>query len=404
MRKQPIERNSELGKLMRNPVKTLVAGFDRYFLHQTWLFYRLVMLILLFIGFGLLTVLSSSNVDSIKASGNPFGGFQNQLLYVTIGLALLIFISTRSISLIDRFSKAFYAVSVIMQTSLLIPGVGVEVNGNKNWIRVFNYTIQPSEFMKLGMILIIAQILSQNRDRLWDFKSSGWPVLGYGFGSAIWVVAISKDLGTALVMIAIVFAMIFLAGMPWTHLAKFLLVAGVGVLGAVAFVPNRVLRIFAFIPTIFDPHQADWQSKHGMWALASGGLSGVGPGKSTLNWGWIPEIENDYIFANIAEEWGMLGALLVIVLFVLLGFYMRKIALNSGDDFSSLVTMGVMFWILIQAVINISVVLDLLPVLGVPLPLFSKGGSSIVALLMALGVVLAFERVQAPAASVSRRG
>ena len=403
VRKQPNQNVSGAKNFFRNPIKSLIAGFDSYFLHQTWLFYRLGMLILLFIGFGLLTVLSSSNVDSIKSSGNPFGGFQNQLLYVSIGLVFLVFISTRSISLIDRFSRAFLAVSVIMQTSLIIPGVGVEVNGNKNWIRVFNYTIQPSEFMKLGLILVIAQILSQNRDRLWDFRSAGRPVLLVGFGSASLVVAISKDLGTALVMIAIVFGMIFLAGMPWTHIAKFMLVAGVGVLLAVAFVPNRVLRIFAFLPTIFDPHKADWQSKHGMWALANGGLSGVGPGRSTLNWGWIPEIENDYIFANIAEEWGMLGALVVIFLFILLGRYMRKVAINGGDDYSSLVTMGIMFWILIQAVINIAVVLDLLPVLGVPLPLFSKGGSSIVAILMALGIVLAFERVQPPTAVGLRR-
>ena len=403
VRKQLSENSSGARNFFRNPIKTLIAGFDKYFLHQTWLFYRLVMLILLFIGFGLLTVLSSSNVDSIKSSGNPFGGFQNQLLYVSIGLVFLIFISTRSISLIDRFSRAFLAVSVIMQTSLIIPGVGVEVNGNKNWIRIFNYTIQPSEFMKLGLILVIAQILSSNRDRLWDFRSAGLPVLGVGFGSAAWVVAISKDLGTALVMIAIVFGMIFLAGMPWTHIAKFALVAGFGVLGAVVLVPNRVFRIFAFIPTVLDPHKADWQSKHGMWALANGGLSGVGPGRSTLNWGWIPEIENDYIFANIAEEWGMLGALVVIFLFILLGRYMRQVAINGSDDYSSLVTMGIMFWILIQAVINIAVVLDLLPVLGVPLPLFSKGGSSIVAILMALGVVLAFERVQAPTAVGLRR-
>jgi cell division protein FtsW len=122
-----------------------------------------------------------------------------------------------------------------------------------------------------------------------------------------------------------------------------------------------------------------------------------------LNWGWIPEVENDFIFANIAEEWGMLGALLVLFCFLLLGKYLRKIASNSNIAFASLAATGVMLWILLQALINIAVVLHLLPVLGVPLPLISKGGSSIVAVLMALGVVLAFERIQAPAVSSARR-
>jgi len=403
VRKQPNQNVSGAKNFFRNPIKAFWVWYDQDFLKQTGLFRRLVMLILLFIGFGLIIVLSSSNVDSIKTSGNPFGGFQNQLLYVSIGLTGLIFLATRSVDLIDRFSRLIFLVSFVAQTALLLPGVGVEVNGNKNWLRIFGFTVQPSEFMKLGLVLVIAQILSQNRDRLWDFRSAGLPILLVGFGSAGWVVLVSKDLGTALVMAAIVLGMIFLAGMPWVHISKFLLVGLLGIGFAVAFTHNRLLRILAFFPTIFDPHQADWQAKHGIWALANGGPLGVGPGKSTLNWGWIPEIENDYIFANISEEWGMLGSLLVIVLFILLGWFLYKIAQNGNADFTSFATIGIMFWILIQAVINVGVVLDLLPVLGVPLPLISKGGSSIVAVLMALGIVLAFERVQPPAAVGLRR-
>jgi cell division protein FtsW len=402
--KQGESNFSGLSNFFRSPVKSSIFWFDRYFLHQSKLFYRLVMLVLLLVGFGLITVLSSSNVVDIKQSGNPFSGVESQLTFAIIGLALMVFFSTRSVEWLESISKLAFYGGIGGQLLVMVPGVGVSVGGNTNWIRVFGQTVQPSEFLKIGLILHLAHLLGKHRDELWDFNTGPKQVLIAGFGAAGLVFLTSRDMGTALVFLIIVLGMAYLAGMPSTHFNKFLILTFGGVLVGALSSPSRVARIIAF----FQQGQstvdgADWQVKHGLWALANGGLFGVGPGNSTLNWGWIPEVENDFIFANIAEEWGMLGALLVLFCFLLLGKYLRKIASNSNIAFASLAATGVMLWILLQALINIAVVLHLLPVLGVPLPLISKGGSSIVAVLMALGVVLAFERIQAPAVSTARR-
>ena len=403
-KKRASNSSSAVREFFRSPLRSSIAMFDRYFLHQTNLFYRLVMLVLLLVGFGLITVLSSSNVVEIKQSGNPFGGLESQLLYAVIGLVLMIFLSTRSVQWLENISRFAFFGGLVLQLGVLVPGVGVSVGGNTNWIRIFGQTIQPSEFLKLGLVLILAQILGQYKDELWDFNTGAKQVLIYGFGSAFVVYATSRDMGTAIIFISIILGMCLLAGMPWNHLGKLVTLTVAGALiGSVANA-SRINRIIAFFQQgQSDIDGADWQVKHGIWALANGGVFGVGPGNSTLNWGWIPEVENDFIFANIGEEWGMLGAILVLFCFLMLGHFIRRVAFNNSYPFASMAAIGVMLWIIVQALVNIAVVLHLLPVLGVPLPLISKGGSSIVAVLMALGVVLAFERVQAPAVSRARR-
>ncbi len=402
--KQPKINLSGLGSFLRSPVKSSIFWFDRYFLHQSKQFYRLVMLVLLLVGFGLITVLSSSNVVDIKQSGNPFSGVGSQLTFALIGLVAMVLLSTRSVEWLESISKLAFYLGIFGQLLVLVPGVGVSVGGNTNWIRILGQTLQPSEFLKIGLVLYLAHLLGHYKDELWDFHTGAKQVMVAGFGAAGLVYLTSKDMGTALVFLVIVLGMTYLAGMPSQHFNKFLLLTLGGVLVGALSSPSRVARIIAF----FQQGQstvdgADWQVKHGIWALANGGLFGVGPGNSTLNWGWIPEVENDFIFANIAEEWGMLGGLLVLFCFLLLGKYIRNIAQNNNYAFASLAATGVMLWVLLQALINIAVVLHLLPVLGVPLPLISKGGSSIVAVLMALGIVLAFERVQAPIASSARK-
>jgi cell division protein FtsW (lipid II flippase) len=238
--------------------------------------------------------------------------------------------------------------------------------------------------------------LSANLDYLWDFNTVAKPVLIYGFGAAGLVLVLSGDLGTAAVMGSFILVLLFLIGMPANRLMIF-----VGLIGVAAFVaatasPNRLNRILSFFNRCdSNIEAANWQVCHGEWALASGGLFGTGLGESKMKWGWIPEVENDFIFSIVGEEVGLIGAVVVLILFFLLARFMRRISLNSSTAFGSIAVTGIMLWILVQALINIAVVLHLFPVLGVPLPLFSKGGSSMVAVLIALGIVLAVERDQA---------
>jgi cell division protein FtsW len=397
--------SAAIAKFLRNPIQTSVRWFDSYFLHQSNLFYRFVMLILFMLGCGLVMVLSASNVLSVKQTGDPFSEFLSQVGFAGLGLAAMLFISKRSVAQIQSYTAAFFWTTVVLQLLVRVPGIGVSVGGNTNWIDLGIVQIQPSEFLKIGVILFLASLLSANLDYLWDFNTVAKPVLIYGFGAAGLVLVLSGDLGTAAVMGSFILVLLFLIGMPANRLMIF-----VGLIGVAAFVAatasiNRLNRILSFFNRCdSNIEAANWQVCHGEWALASGGLFGTGLGESKMKWGWIPEVENDFIFSIVGEEVGLIGAVVVLILFFLLARYMRQISINSRTDFGSIAVTGIMLWILIQALINIAVVLHLFPVLGVPLPLFSKGGSSMLAVLMALGIVLAVERDQATAPrKVARR-
>lgn len=385
---------------LRERLANLSAG---YFQNQTKDFNFLISLVILIVAFGLVMVLSASNVDSIINTGNPFGAFTSQLLWAVLGLAAMFWISKRSIDQIERLGLLLFLGSLIGQVLALVPGLGISSGGNTNWIGFGPFIVQPSEFMKLGLIIFIATFLSKRIDMLWDWRSAGMPAMLAGFGAAGVVFVLGRDLGTAAVMLGIVCALVFLVGLPWQHLMRFGLAAFVVFIIGSIVSPSRVARFLTFFNQGSANDGSDWQVRHGIWALASGGIGGTGLGRAKLNWGWVPEIENDFIFASIGEEWGFVGAIVVLALFFLMFQRLRRMANTHEDPFASLVVMGVMLWITIQALINIAVVLHLIPTLGVPLPFISKGGSSLIALLMGIGVVLAFERQKSQVPSRRRK-
>ncbi|MFM8927082.1 MAG: FtsW/RodA/SpoVE family cell cycle protein [Rhodoluna sp.] len=382
-----------------------ISNFRYGFLaNQSKEYISLLRLIVFMVVFGLVMVLSASNVNSIIATGNPFGAVFLQVVWAVLGIIAMFWISNLRVELIESFGRLFFFGSLGAQALVIVPGIGMSSGGNTNWIGFDGFGIQPSEFLKLGLIVYLATLISQRIDQLWDWKAVGQPVMIAGFGSAGLVFVTGRDLGTAAVMLFIVLGIVFLAGFPWQHIMKFVLaMAAVFVIGALLS-PSRIIRILTFFTQASDdPDGASWQVRHGIWALASGGITGTGLGQSKLTWGWIPEIENDFIFASIGEEWGFIGALVILGLFFMLFVKLRKMAQSTPDVFVSLVITGIMLWVTLQALINIAVVLHLVPVLGVPLPLISKGGSSLVAILMALGVVLSFERQRSLAPKKRRR-
>jgi cell division protein FtsW len=384
-----------LASFVRNPIQSSITWFDSYFLHQTPVFYRMAMLIVLMLGCGLVMVLSASNVVSIKATGDAFAEFRAQTYAAILGLALMVFISMRKVEVIQRFSMLFWAASIFLQFLVMVPGIGRTVGGNTNWLAIGPLTLQPSEFMKLGIILALAVKLSPNLDDLWDWRLGAQPLLVYGILPAGLIYVTSQDLGTTLVIVVFVVVLAYLIGLPMKHIGIFLASGAFLFLAFALTNQNRLNRILGFLgQTDSTAADTNWQVDKAAWALASGGLFGTGLGDSKMKWGWIPEVENDFIFSIIGEEVGLLGAVVVVVLFFMLARYIRRVSINATTSFGAIAVTGVMLWITLQAFINIAVVLGLAPVIGVPLPLFSKGGSSMLAVLMALGVVLAVERDQ----------
>lgn len=382
------------------------AFFDRVFKAQSIEFYRLLGITLFLVAFGLVMVLSASSIDSLVANNNSFEVAGRQLVFAAVGLVALSFVSLMSVEYIKSKAKLFFIAAMGLQLAVFF--IGIDVNGNRNWIDIFGlFTIQPSEFLKVAVILHVSLYLSTQQQYLEDPKV--WQRAIVICAVAIALVLFGRDLGTGLIMLITFVGLMALAGMPSKLLNTVLL--GILILTPLALMSSssRMGRITAWLnPNGVDPLNYNWQSEHGMWALAAGRIFGAGLGESKMKWSWIPEVENDFIFAIIGEELGLVGALVVILLFVFLAFSLLRIMQRTNDPFKRNVVQGVMLWIVFQALVNIAVVLRLLPVLGVPLPLISAGGSSLISALTAVGVVLAIERENhsqpRPARASAQRG
>jgi len=268
------------------------------------------------------------------------------------------------------------------------------VGGNTNWLQLGPVRLQPSELVKVTLVVWLAHVLAVKGERVRRLREVVVPVVPIA-GLAVGLVLYGGDLGTTIILAGIVLGALFFAGVRLRHLA-------VPVVAAAVLTPmlalsgnSRADRVNVWLDqcsTASDYSLYCWQTVHGWWALASGGVFGVGLGNSKAKWNWLPEQDNDFIFAIIGEELGLLGALTVLALFVVLAVALIRIVRRSTDPFTRIAASAVMVWITGQAFVNIAVVLGLLPVLGVPLPFMSAGGSSLVTTLLAVGIVLSLAR------------
>jgi len=356
-------------------------------------YYLLLSATAMLVVIGLVMVLSASSVTSFKDTNSSYTVFLSQLQAAVVGI-IGAFVATRiPLTTWKRASVPLLIGAIFLQALVFVPGLGVSVNGNRNWIQVAGQQVQPSEFAKVALVLFGATVLAKKRRKLGHFMHAVVPLVFPAGALLLLLVLGGKDLGTGLVLLAIIGGLLFAAGVP----ARMFLVAGGGsaALAAVMVVTsaNRMGRIKDWIGGgCVDPHGSCWQTTHGQYALADGGWWGVGLGASREKWQWLPAAHNDFIFAIIGEELGLPGTLVIIGLFGLLAFACYRLVLRSGDFFVRVATAGVMVWILAQAVINMGAVIGLLPVIGVPLPLVSSGGSALVTTLFGLGMLLSFAR------------
>ncbi|HWK90736.1 MAG TPA: putative lipid II flippase FtsW [Luteimicrobium sp.] len=349
---------------------------------------------------GLVMVLSSSAVTQIAKGQSPFGVFLQQAQYALIGIPLMLVAARVPVRIYKRFAWVGLIGAMALQCLVFVPGLADEVGGNRSWVNLGPIRFQPAEVAKLALVVWLATVLGRKQRLLGQVRHAVIPAVP-GALLVIGLVLVGKDLGTALIVIMLVAGAFFVAGVP----LRLLVTAGaVGALGVwQIFVAgqssgNRANRIAALVqgcdPDGTNAQGVCYQLLHGMQALGSGGLTGVGLGASRQAWGYLPAASNDFIFAVIGEELGLLGAGLVLVLIGLLGYACVRIVRRHEDPFAKVAAAAIGCWIVGQALVNVGVVIGWIPVIGVPLPLISAGGSALVTTLVAMGILLSLARTE----------
>ena len=345
---------------------------------------------------GLVMVLSSSSVESLAHDRSPYAEFAKQAQFALIGLPLL-WIASR---LPLRFYKAIAWPSLAVAGGLqllVLTSLGHAVNGNRNWLPVGPVMVQPSEIGKVALALWLGVVLARKQPLLRQWKHALIPVVPVA-GLLIGFVLLGHDLGTALILIVLVAGAMYIAGVPTRIFAVSVVLAGVAVALLARGNDTRMVKIGSWLSSSCDQAKECYQTVHGTFGLASGGWWGLGLGASREKWSYLPEAHNDFIFAIIGEELGLVGTLLVLFLFAVLAFAMSRVIRRHADPFVKVATAAIAFWVIGQALVNIAVVIGLAPVIGVPLPLVSAGGSALIMTMIALGIVISFARSEPDAA------
>ncbi|MFT8871441.1 MAG: stage V sporulation protein E [Sporolactobacillus sp.] len=352
-----------------------------------WLFLTTVALLVI----GLVMVYSASVVSASHKFGDPLYFLKRQLLFAAIGVTLMILVSRLDYHVWRSFAKIGLIVCFMLLAIVLIPGVGLSRGGARSWLGVGAFSIQPSEFMKFGLIVFLSGYLSERQNRLRTLiKGIGaalLPVL-----AAFGLIMLQPDLGTGIVLVLTCLTMLFVAGARTSH---FVLMGAFGLCGIAALVisaPYRIKRLVSFINPWQDPNGSGFQIIQSLLAIGPGGLFGFGLGQSRQKYQFLPEAQNDFIFSIISEELGFIGAMAVLLLFALLLWRGILIAIRARDLFGTLLAVGITAMIAIQVMINIAVVTGLIPVTGITLPFLSYGGSSLTLILVSVGILLSISR------------
>ncbi|GAA1778265.1 MULTISPECIES: putative lipid II flippase FtsW [Streptomonospora] len=354
---------------------------------------------------GLTMVLSSSMVDSYTETGSAFSLFQKQAMAAAAGLPLLVLASHLPVGL---FRIVGYPALLVSMALLLITAFRGDAYGSGavRWLEIGGLTIQASEPAKLAFALWGANVLARKEElkQLGDWRQLLMPLLP-GCGTLVVLVLVGTDLGTSFVLLATFLALLWVVGAPGR-----LFLAMIGMVVSlvsimVAVQPFRLARVTSFLNPQSDPTDAGFQLLHGLYALGTGGVFGVGIGQSREKWGFLPHPESDFIFAIIGEEMGLIGTLVVVGLFGVLGYAGLRVAARAGDPFTRLAATAITAWITIQAMVNIGTVIGVMPITGIPLPLVSAGGSALIPTMIALGILLALAKSEPDArAALAARG
>jgi cell division protein FtsW len=350
--------------------------------------YLLVALLVVLNLVGVVMVLSASSVLSIHEFHNPWHYFERQVLWLVVGTLAFIAALRTDYQRWRRLARPALLATLLLLGAVLVPGVGVSVNGATRWVGISFLQIQPSELAKLALVLFAADVLDRRAER--GERGEWWyqirPVL-VAFGFLAVAIIAQPDMGTTLVLAFVMIAMLFMAGLPMRPLFVMFGIGAAGSLLLALEAPYRWRRMTSFLHPLAHARDSGYQASQALGAMAHGHLTGDGIGASAASWGWLPNAQTDFIFAIIGEETGLVGTVLLSALFLGVALVGIRIACRARDRFGGLLAGGITAWIVGQALINIAAVVGLLPVTGVPLPFVSFGGSSLVIALLAAGIL-----------------
>ncbi|WP_034285694.1 FtsW/RodA/SpoVE family cell cycle protein [Schaalia suimastitidis] len=359
-------------------------------------YYLIIVSALLLTIFGLVMGFSASAVARIASEQSPYVAFGRQLVIIAGSVVIAAVAHLLPQRWWYHLALPLFLLALVAQSLVLTP-LGVNVGGNRNWIVLpLIGQAQPSEFLKLAIILALARIVAREGARIRDFKQM-FVTAGIPIALGIGAVMLGWDMGTAMVLAIACFGALWVAGLPGKWFVGLTLLSIPLLAFLVAKNPTRIRRVLSILPgngvarDLSAPEQID----HAMWAFGSGGLMGVGPGASREKWNYLQEAHTDFILAILGEEFGLLGTLTVLACLGMLVWAMVRLAMSTSSAFVAVVTGGVATWIGVQAIINIMSVTGIGPVVGVPLPLVSYGGSSFLFTAVAIGVVAGFARAEA---------
>lgn len=336
---------------------------------------------------GLIMITSSSYIWAEYKFQDPYKFMKMQGIFILIGIFLMFMISKIDYHIYYNHTNKIFISIIILLILVLIPGIGTVRNGSRSWFGIGSLGIQPSEFMKLGMIIFISKYLVKNNKKLKSVKNGVLPILLIiilTFG----LIMLQPDFGTGVIIMIISIGLLFIGGVNFSFFLKIGILGIIGIVVLIIIAPYRLERIVSYLNPWSDPLGSGFQIIQSLYAIGPGGLFGLGLGNSIQKHFYLPEPQTDFIFSIISEELGFAGCLLVTILFLLIiitGFY---IARKKEDLFGKYIVFGITFWISFQTILNLMVVVGLIPVTGVTLPFLSYGGSSLLVLFISMGVVL----------------
>jgi cell division protein FtsW len=353
-------------------------------------YYLIIMCSALLLALGLMMVLSASSIEALQKTGSPFSWFIKQSLSAAIGVPVMYVCSRLPVKFFRWAGHPLMALSIIALVMVLF--IGSSELGAQRWIYIGPLTIQPSEPAKLGLVLWGADLLARRaRQGRIEWRQMLIPLMP---GTAILAVMVmlGRDLGTTLVLFMIFLSLLWVVGAPVKLFGGIMALAVLAAVIMIKVEPYRMARIGAFLDPWADAQGAGYQAVQGQIAMGSGSWFGLGLGSSRQKWSWLPHGESDFIFAIVGEELGLMGTLMVVALFGLLGYAGLRVAVRVNDAFIRLSAAAMVAWIVGQATVNMGAVLGVLPITGIPLPLVSYGGSALLPTLAALGMLLSFAK------------